>query len=198
MFEKAQEILLGSLVEPPEFDADEDDLEQRYSEAFYESSKLSIHYSMGTNEFKMVWLTLKNDIQNKSITKQRIFAQQTIDKIFEIYDYKFPFNITLDTDYNINVFYKFLEFLEYDNLSFLTLVWRFLSKENLVKLNIENFCKNNASKVIREIEEQLEIHPQNEIINLFLSGCQKKTLLSWFIKNSTNYKIDIFFNLSEN
>ena len=35
MSEKSQEMLLYTLVEPPDFDADEEEIEARYKDAFY-------------------------------------------------------------------------------------------------------------------------------------------------------------------
>ena len=195
MSEKAQEILLGSLVEPPEFDADEDDLEKRYSEAFYESSKMNIHETLKTIEFKNTWLVLKNDIQNKSLEKQRIFVEQTIDKILEVYEYKFSINISTNTQEEINLFYEFLEFLEYNSEQMLISVWNFLTKENIISLDISEFCQENKNKVIREIEEQLEIHPQNEFITLFLRSCPEDILLDWFITHTKRNKINIAINV---
>jgi hypothetical protein len=195
MSEKAQEVLLGMLVEPPEFDADEDDLEERYSEAFYESSKINIHEVLKTKDFKNTWLVLKIDIQNKSLEKQRIFVEQTIDKILEVYDYSFSINISVNTQEEINLFYEFLEFLEYDNEQFLISVWSFLTKENILNIDISDFSQKNKNLVIKEIEEQLEIHPQNELITLFLRSCPEDILLDWFIAHTKRNKINIVVNV---
>ena len=197
MSEKSQEMLLYTLVEPPDFDADEEEIEARYKDAFYQSSKIDIQDQLNTNDFKDVWLILKSDIQNETIKLQRIFSEQTLDKIFEIYDYSFPDKISLDTQYEIDDFYKFLEFLEYNNENFIGNVWRFLKPVNLMRFNIEQFCKENSDKVISEIEEQIEIHPQNKMINTFLRSCEKDNIINWFINRTERYKINITVSIFE-
>jgi hypothetical protein len=197
MSEKSQEVLLYNLVEPPEFDADEEELEKRYQKAFYESSKIDIHDQMNTEDFEATWQVLRSDIENESLNLQRIFSEQTLDKISEIYDFVFPINIDFDSQYKINDFYDFLEFLEYKNENFLASVWRFLKPHNLVRFDIEGFCKSNSMKVIREIDEQLQIHPQTEMIDLFLRTYYKEKIIEWFINRTERKKVDITVQIFE-
>lgn len=197
MSEKSQEMLLYTLVEPPEFDADEEEIEARYKDAFYQSSKIDIQDQLNTDDFKDTWLVLKSDIQNETIKLQRIFSEQTLDKIFEIYDFSFPAKILLDTQYEINDFYEFLEFLEYKNVNFISNVWQLLKPVNLMRFDVEGFCKQNYAKVIREIEEQLEVHPQSELISLFLRTYYKEKIIEWFVDRTNRYKIDITIQIFE-
>ncbi len=197
MSEKSQEMLLYTLVEPPEFDADEEEIEARYRDAFYQSSKIDIQDQLNTADFKDTWLILKDDIQSETINRQRIFSEQTLDKIFEIYDYSFPDTISLDTQLEINDFYEFLEFIEYKNENFITGVWRFLKPVNLMRFDVEGFCKQNSDKLIREIDEQLEIHPQSGMINLFLRTYYKEKIVQWFIDRTERYKINITIQIFE-
>ena len=197
MSEKSQEMLLYTLVEPPEFDADEEEIEARYKDAFYQSSKIDIQDQLNTDDFKDTWLVLKSDIQNETIKLQRIFSEQTLDKIFEIYDFSFSAKILLDTQYEINDFYEFLEFLEYKNVNFISYVWQLLKPVNLMRFDVEGFCKQNYAKVIREIEEQLEVHPQSELISLFLRTYYKEKIIEWFVDRTNRYKIDITIQIFE-
>jgi len=197
MSEKSQEMLLYTLVEPPEFDADEEEIEARYKDAFYQSSKIDIQDQLNTDDFKDTWLVLKSDIQNETIKLQRIFSEQTLDKIFEIYDFSFSAKILLDTQYEINDFYEFLEFLEYKNVNFISNVWQLLKPVNLMRFDVEGFCKQNYAKVIREIEEQLEVHPQSELISLFLRTYYKEKIIEWFVDRTNRYKIDITIQIFE-
>jgi len=197
MSEKSQEMLLYTLVEPPEFDGDSEELEQRYKDAFYQSSKIDIHDQMNTSDFKNTWLILRSDIQDKTIKLQRIFSEQTLDKIFEIYDFSFPSKISLDTQYEINDFYEFLEFLEYNNENFISYVWTFLKPVNLMRFDVEGFCKQNADKVIREIEEQLEVHPQSALVSIFLRSYDKDNIINWFVDRTERYKINITVSIFE-
>lgn len=197
MSEKSQEMLLYSLVEPPEYDADEAELEARYKKAFYESSKIDIQDQLNTNDFEDTWLVLRADIENETINRQRIFSEQTLDKIFETYDFSFPVTLSLDTQYEINDFYDFLEFLEYKNQNFIGSVWSFLKPVNLMRFDVAGFCKENADKVIREIEEQLEVHPQSEMITTFLRSYEKDNMINWFTDRTERYKINITVSIFE-
>ena len=196
MSEQAMETFISNLVEPPEFDADEEQLERNYEKASYESSKIEIIDAVGSDDFKDVWLTLKKDIQFETIKLQRIFSEQILDKIFEIYDFSFPETISLETEYELDDFYQFLQFFEYDNIYFLIYVWSFLEPKNLMHLDIEKFCKSNSNKIIKEIGEQLDLHPQPKLIDLFLRSFYKEKMIEWFIKNSNQNNIDITVNIN--
>ena len=196
MSERSLETFISNLVEPPEFDADEEQLEQNYEKALYETSKIEIIDSVGTSDFQDVWLTLKDDIQFETIKLQRIFSEQILDKMFEVYDFSFPDKILLETQYELDDFYQFLQFFEYESTEFLIYVWRFLGPKNLMTLGVESFCKDKDDLIIKEIGEQLELHPQPKLIDLFLRSFYKEKMIEWFIKNSIQRNIDITVNLS--
>jgi len=191
MSEKSQEVLLSVMVEPPETDSDEFEIERRFTRAIYESSKVDIIDHVGHDDFKYVWLNSRGDIQFTSIKDQAIFSEQILEKISEVYDFVFSANITLDTKYEIDEFYQFLEFIEYDNIKFLSYVWKILNPQDFLKLNIEKFCKTNSNKIIKEVEEQLDIHPQTKLITSFLSSFYKDAFINWFTKNTKKNLIDI-------
>lgn len=198
MSEKALETLIGDIHDPPgDVDPNENVAAGDYSKAFYDYSKIEILDALGTPDFKDEWLVLKGDIQNETIKLQRIFSEQTLDKISEIYDFEFPIKIDLDSQGEIDRFYLFLEFLTYNNTQFLSNVWKFLGPKNLIKFEIENFCKRNEEKIIKETEEQLEIHPQPRLIALFLRTYYKEKYIEWFIKNSEAEKFEITVDLNQ-
>jgi hypothetical protein len=191
MSEKSQEVLLSVMVEPPEMDADEFEIEQRFDKAIYESSKVDIREHIGHEDFKYVWLVSRNDIKFNSIKRQIIFSEQILDKISEVYDFTFSATITTETQYEVDEFYQFLEFVEFNNVSFLTYVWKFLNTESILNLDIEKYCKANANKIIKEVEEQVDVHPQPKLITAFLSSFYKEAFISWFIKNTKQSLVDI-------
>ena len=196
MSKKSLEVFISYLDEPPELDADEDQLEQNLLNALFESSKVEILEAIGNSNFKNIWLTLKDDIKNTTIKHQRIFAEQVLDKIFEIYDFKFSENISLENQDELDDFYNFLEFFEFKNTKFLISIWKFLKPKNLIEIeDIESFCERNSDKIIQEIDEQLEIHPQSQLVVSFLKSCYKKKLIEWFSKNSNQAKIEITINI---
>lgn len=191
MSESSQETLLSIMVEPPETDSDEFEIEERLDKAIYESSKIDIIDHIDHEDFKYVWLNSKEDIQVNSIKRQAIFAEQVLDKITEMYDFSFPTTITLETQYDLDDFYEFLEFLEYDNIRFLSYVWKILNPENFLKLDIKVFCETNSKNIIKEVEEQLDIHPQSKLITIFLSSFYKEKFIDWFIKKTKRNLINI-------
>lgn len=191
MSERSIEVFISHLVEPPEFDADEDQLEKNFVTAYYESSKIEIIDALGGDNFKNIWLTLRDDVKNTAINLQRIFSEQTLDKISELYDFMFSEKISLETQYELDDFYQFLEFFEFKNAKFLTHVWKHLGPKNLVEIDIKKYCKSNDMKIIKEIDEQLEVHHQPKLIALFLNSFYKEKFIEWFIKNTEHNKIEI-------
>jgi hypothetical protein len=191
MSERSQETLLSIMVEPPGTDADEFEIEQRFNKAIYESSKIDIIDHIGHEDFKYVWLNSKDDIQFASINNQRIFAEQVLDKINEVYDFTFPIKISLETQYEIDDFYEFLEFLEYKNFMFLSYVWKILNPDDFLKLDIKNFCNVSTKKIIKEVGEQLDVHPQPQLIKTFLTSLYKEAFINWFVNNTKKNLINI-------
>lgn len=195
MTEGSEENFISYVDEPPEFDADEYQIEKRFAHGIYELSKSEIINSCGSHLFRNIWLNLQKDIKPTSIDRQRIFAQQMLDKIYEIYDFSFSDNITLDLQHELNEFYHFLEFIEYKNHHFLVYIWTFLNPKDFIHLDIKKYCQTNEKKIIKEIDEQLEIHPQSNLITLFLEGYYKEKLIEWFIKNSKQHTTEIAISL---
>ena len=197
MSERSIEVFISHVIEPPELDADEEQLEKSFATAYYESSKIDILDSIGDVDFKYTWLALKDDVKDTTIKLQRIFSEQTLDKISDVYDFMFPENVSLETQYELNDFYQFLEFFEFKNAKFLTFVWSYLGPKNLVEIDIKAYCKSNSNKIIKEIDEQLEIHPQPKMIALFLRTYYKEKIIDWIIKNSEQSKIEITVSILE-
>ena len=187
---KALELFLGGINPIPESDEYGFELEDRIMRAEYIYAKEDILENLGEEEFKDLYLLGMQIIRNETIKVQRKFSEQILDKISEVYEFEFPEKIELNTKYQLMEFYKFLEFLEFDCGRFLSYVWRFL-EENIIKLDISAYCINNADKIIREIEEQLESHPQNEIISLFLRTYSKDKMIEWFSNQSARNKVFI-------
>lgn len=191
MSERSLEVFISNIVEPPEMDADEEQLERNFENAYYESSKVEIIDALSAQDFKYIWLTLSPDIKNSSIKLQKIFSEQIIDKIIEVYDFTFPTSISLETQYDLDEFYSFLEFLEYNNINFLSRIWKYLGILNLVKIDIDEVCEKNKHKIIKEIDEQTDIHPENKLITTFLRSYYQEKMITWFIKNVKTNMINI-------
>ena len=192
------EAICGQSVIPPEMDNYAEDLDQRENLSNFRYACLDIRNLLGEEEFKELYMVQIPYIKRESPYLQRRFLIEMQEKISEIYDWEFPYEWTLvDTIYQQEQLYEFIEFLEFDNYRFLSYVWRFLLDESikLMKLNIEDFCKTNTMKIIKETEEQLETHSQNRLITIFLRTYYKEKYIEWFTTMSQRYKVEI---ISEN
>jgi len=188
--DKAIELFLGGINPIPESDEYNFELEGRIARAQYLYAKEDIFDNLGEEEFKDLYMIGMEIIRNKTIKVQRKFSEQILDKISEVYDFEFPVKLELNTKYQLEEFYKFIEFLEFNSERFLSYVWKFLDND-IMKIDIDSYCITNADKVISEIEEQLESHPQNEIITIFLRTYSKDKIIEWFGRMSKRFKIFI-------
>jgi len=192
------EALCGDSIIPPEMDNYIEDVDKYNDLASFRYSALDIIDSIGTEDFKELYMVQLEIIKNETLHAQRRFLIEVQSKIAEIYDWEFSDDWSLvDTEYQQEELYKFLEFLEFDNYRFLSYVWKFLLDDpiKLMKLDVKEFCKSKELKIIKETEEQLEIHPQNELINIFLKTFYKEKYIEWFIKNTNQSKNDIILEI---
>ena len=168
----ANRALTAGTLGYPEMD-DQEDIDFLEDEGIYDYARIYIIDYIGTDDFKNTYLNLINDIKLFSFQRRRIFAQNMLEKVFEVYDFQFPENIPITTDREIENVFEFIEFIEYDNLEFISSVWQILKKDP-TKDDIEATCKRNENKVIKESEEQVESNDYNEMITLFLRTYYKE------------------------
>ncbi len=190
MSEKSQLALCGESSFPPEELDEEETFFDITSTAILNSSQADIIDSMETNDFKYTYKELINDIKQSSFKNQRKFIESVLVKISELYDFEFPTKIDITNLNDVNELYQFLEFVEFDNISFISRVWKYLGK-NIRNLDIEKFCKSNAVKIIKEVEDQIQSHDFNEKITLFLRTYYKDKFIEWFVRQTKNSKIEI-------
>lgn len=194
----ALEALCGDSIIPPERDNYVEDIDKREYIASFKYACLDIRNNLGTEEFKEIYMVQVPYVKNASLQFQRRFLIEIQEKIAEIYDWEFPDEWALvDTLYQQEQLYEFIEFLEYDNYRFLSYVWKFLLDDimKLLKLDIKKFCDSDPMKIIKETEEQLETHSQNKLITIFLRSFYKEKYIEWFIKNTEKNKSDIMVEL---
>jgi hypothetical protein len=192
------EALCGDSIIPPEMDNYIEDVDKYNDLASFRYSALDIIDSIGTEDFKEIYMVQVEVIKNETLHAQRRFLIEMQLKIAEIYDWEFSDDWSLvDTEYQQEELYKFIEFLEFDNYRFLSYVWKFLLNDpiKLMKLDVKKFSKSKELKIIKETEEQLEIHPQNELINVFLKTFYKERYIEWFIKNTEQSKNNIIVEI---
>ena len=193
MYETSEFILLGASIIDPEADQnDQEDSDYIANEAIFESRSVDILDSIGSYEFKNIYRTLINDIKLQIFDDQKIFFNSVLAKISEVYDFEFSVKMDIYDIEELNNLYSFLEFIEYNNIDFITSVWKFLDVD-LSKINIEKYCLKNKELIIKEIDEQIETNLLDEKSILFLRTYYK--IDEWFCRNSEKSKIEILTNL---
>jgi hypothetical protein len=195
MSEAAYESLILGIDEYYEYD-DSEDMDVQEEVGIYNYARISIEDDLGTYDFKNTYINLIPDIKSNPFELRRIFCQKMLDKIFEVYDFQFPTTQDVVSDSDIATVLQFIEFLEYDNVLFLSLVWEML-KADIMEVDIEAFCKRNENIIINEVEEQLETHHQGELISIFLRTYYKENFIEWFIIQSERSKAFIKLEILE-
>jgi len=189
MSEKTQKTLLSGFLEVPEYDESED-REDMEDEAIFASSTMEIEEKVGDEEFKITYLEFLPDITQQPLKNKIQFCYKILEKITEGNDFTFPVFIDFLTEHDVSEFLKFIEFVEYDNTLFLSNVWQFLDT-NLLKLDIEKFCSENMEKIIKETEEQVQVHPQTGNIATFLRTYYKEGYIKWFTESTKRSRVEI-------
>jgi hypothetical protein len=156
----------------------------------YNYASINIQDTIGEPEFKYNYLILISDIKAQPFDQKRVFCQKILDKIFEVYDFEFPETIDITTDEDIDKVFEFVEFLEYDNILFLSFIWEML-KVDIMKVDIKLICESKENIIIHEVEEQLQTHHQSELVTLFLRTYYKSKFIEWFTRESERSKVEI-------
>ena len=198
--DKGLEAICGDSIILPEADNYEEDIEMTDDMASFRYSALDIRDHLGHEDFKEIYMVQSDYVKNFNNDDQRTFLIEMQDKIAEVYDWKFADEYALvDTVYQQNEMYEFIEFLEFTNYKYLAYVWKFLLKDptKLAKLNIKLYCEGNPMLIIKETEEQLETHPQPQLIATFLRTYYKERYIEWFVTMSERFRFEIISEIFE-
>lgn len=191
MSEKSIEILVGSSMTPPEIDNYEEDEDRRMQWAIYESSSYDIIDQMNTEDFRDTYVILKADIMGMEDHHQKIFIDKYLDEMSKVYEFEFPKHPTYDTKQSMEQMFKFIEFVEYDNLTFLKYVWKYL--DDILDVDIKKYAEENSKIIIDEITNQVNLFSTlNENISEFLRTYNKEGIIEWFINRSERIKYEIY------
>lgn len=191
MTDKSVEILIGNMTPPDEVDNYQEDADRRTLNAIYESSSFDILDSMNKEEFYNTYSVLKYDILRMSNIHKRIFLSKYLDEMVEVYEYEFPENPDYDTEATIKEMFKFIEFVEYDNLIFLKYVWKYL--DDILTVDIDKYVQKNAETIIDEITNQANLLATlTENVSEFLRTYSKENMLEWFSNRSKRNKFNIY------
>jgi hypothetical protein len=167
MTEKSQLAICGESTFPPEELDDEETFYDITSTAILHSAEMDIIDNIGTPDFKYIYKESILDIKQFPFRNQRRFLENVLIKISELYDFEFPTKVDINNLNDVTELYYFLEFIEFDNINFISRVWKYLGKD-LRGLDIKKFCTSNSIKIIKEVEDQLQSYDFNEKITLFL------------------------------
>ena len=189
-----ERVLLGSL--DPLYEVEEDFDEDLAERASLRYDMISVIVSLGTDNFKSVYMALMPHIYEQSLNMQRTFCHDLLTKIEKVYDYVFPMNLDFNDEDQISDLYKFLEFLEFDYFSFLSGLWKLLSV-NLKSLDIASYCDLNSDLVISKVEEVLKNQVFSRLVLIFLRTYIKENMVKFIIEKSINSRMIIFLKTQE-
>jgi len=191
MTDKSVEILVAGLVTPEEIDNYQEDEDRRILFAIYESSTFDILDSMNKESFFNTYSVLKDDILSMSYTMQKIFIDKYLDKMVEVYEYEFSPTPLYDTKDTLMEMFEFIEFVEYDNLTFLKYVWKYL--DDIITVDIDKYVQENSQIIVDEITNQANLLVTlTENVSEFLRTYNKESILEWFSNRSKRNKINIY------
>jgi hypothetical protein len=191
MDEKANEILYGGIDMPPEMDNYPEEQDKRQLWAIYESSTYAILEHMNKEEFKDTYNILKTDITSMPDEYQKVFIDKYMDKMVEIYEYEFPSKRIYGRPEEIRDMFKFIEFVEFDNLSFFKYVWKY--QDDILSVDIRKYVQENEKAIMDEMVQQSNLLiTLTENTSEFLRTYNKEGILEWFINRSERNKYEIY------
>lgn len=191
MDDKANEILFSMVDSPPEMDNYPEEQEKQQMWAIYESSTVAILEQMNKADFGNTYNILKTDIRSASYKLQKIFLDKYMDQMVEVYDYEFPSKRVYSADDQIHLMFEFVEFVEFDNVTFLKYVWQY--QDDILSVDIRKYVQENSETVLNEITHQANLLVTlTENTSEFLRTYNKEGILEWFINRSERSKYEIF------
>lgn len=143
----------------PEMEEDEDDIDRDERIAVFKCDCLNILDSIGEENFKPIYENSIISVRAYYIEDQVDFCYQIFEKINEVYDFEFIRKIEIGEEDIENV-YKFLEFVEFDNIDFL---------EELLEGYVMDARKLDPKQFVLEHWKDLETHILSMNLGEFIS-----------------------------
>ena len=145
-----KEIYLSSCLPTDMLDEDDMTSSEDVKDHFLQYEFADLVYNIGKLPFKDTYLNFIDDIREQSFLNQQVLCNHIIYQIQKIYNFEFPEKIIISNKNDLNNFYKFVEFLEFDNEDFLVEILQTFNVDlNIV--NIKDFCNKNQKEIIRQI-----------------------------------------------
>lgn len=173
MPEDTKEIYLSSCI-PSELLDDDDDLtpSEDVGNHLVQYEFADLIKNIGMLGFKETYLNFIDDIKKQSFLNQQVLSEHMIEQIQKIYNFDFPEKIILSDQNDINNFYRFIEFLEYDNEEFLIEIFKGFNVD-FNKIEPDEFCQKNKQEIIKQINfynnEQINYGGESKLPNIFLN-----------------------------
>lgn len=186
-----EKILIGESIPLDEVD-DESNLEDMIPSAELNADMSTIINYFGTEEFKGLYLNLYHEIRLYKIKDKRELCEKIIDKISDMYDFDFFPKLVFDDENDIENFLKFVEFLEYDYINFLSEIISGLDLE-LLKKDVNKFLDLNWSQLSLRVNS----YQKNEIISKFLRTNNKNGLYEFIRSRLEKDKMLVILNSLE-
>jgi len=106
--------------------------------------------NIGELDFKVTYLNFIDDIKKQSFSNQKILCDHLINQIQKVYNFEFPEKIILSNQEDINHFYEFIKFLEFNNEEFLIEIFKSFDID-FNKIKPYDFCIKNQNEIIKQI-----------------------------------------------
>lgn len=162
-----KDFLLSAMLPTDMLDEDDDVTQSDIvADVIVQYDFLQIIDNIGEDEFKDNYLNFIIDIQKQSFSNQRILCYHIIDKVQEVYNFEFPEKIDISSISDIEDIYKFIEFLEYDNINFLVDILKGFNIDFL-KNDLHEFCENNKNEILKQINFYPKINLSVIFLNLY-------------------------------
>jgi hypothetical protein len=191
----AEKALLGYSI--PLYEVEEDLERDLAEEASLRYDMITLVNSLGSGDFKSVYISMMPHVAEQPIDTQRKFCYELLNKIEKVYHYSFPVNLDFTGEYSVSDLYKFLEFLEFDYIDFLAKVWKLLPTSNLRTINIESTCNLNSEIIVSRVDEVVKNNVFSKLVSLFLRTYTKEYLIEFIIEKSSKDRMLIFLKIQE-
>jgi hypothetical protein len=185
-------LLLGAADPVPEIDDEENDEMAEEAIKNYEMSE--VLNSIGTEDFKVIYDTMMYEIKQYPLEIQFAFCRAILARIMQEYNFEFSREIDLLTEDSVNQIYILLEFIEFNNVSFLAELMKPYNFD-FRKGDVRSFIESNYSKLEGDIETISRNVP--EIISEFLRTYNKDDMVNWLVNRIEKSKMMVLLKMKE-
>jgi len=174
----------------------------KFVSSYYDIKNIVL--SMGTDKFKLLFDSGIDNIRNSELAIQKTFVEKALEKIEELYGLKFHKEITIADNDDIERFYNFLYFIEYEIIKAIVQTIKHKFDFNPIQFLREKDKgaffeeKINIDKLIKWLVFYLK--KENHLILSFILFNDKTLLTNYFINKIVTYSdefISEFFQEQE-